>query len=315
MDSRVDKYYSNDSSDAEVISSSTRSGRNAKLYKQVYGKYGDLDNLPIEDNTDEIDMERLRELIEKSTKKKEEPERKINLNILEQKKRRIDEQRIYDINKILEKAKYENNKLKDTSTNIQKINRDILSTLQSSELSLEEIKRASEQYKKQQEYKQKKEINENITEEKLSMTRELKYQNLLQTEEDKEEVSSMEKENFFSSNDLSLDLFEDLKPTGNTIITKPIRDEDEVKVMPLNEDIRSGDTRDIDIIKTPKTDLEKNDFFTSSYEFSKKDFAVDEDFEDLKSKGGILKIILLILAIIVFVGVIVYFVGTYGLGL
>jgi hypothetical protein len=77
--------------------------------------------------------------------------------------------------------------------------------------------------------------------------------------------------------------------------------------------MHSSDTRDIDIIKSDKK--EDNDFFTSSYEFSKKDFTVDEDFEDLKNKGGITKIILLVLAITVFIGVIVYFIGTYGLGI
>ena len=41
-----------------------------------------------------------------------------------------------------------------------------------------------------------------------------------------------------------------------------------------------------------------NDFFTSSYEFSKKDFmAVDDDFSDLNRHGSILKIILLFLLI------------------
>lgn len=54
----------------------------------------------------------------------------------------------------------------------------------------------------------------------------------------------------------------------------------------------------------------ENDFFTSSYEFSDSDF-----FDDVEpKKNGILKIILLFLAVVVFAGVIAYFVINYGIG-
>lgn len=296
MESRSEKYYS-ETLNPQTVSYSTRSGRNARLYKQVSGKYEDLDNLPIDDNTDEIDMDKLKELVLHNQSPKEEKEFKNNLNVLEQRKRKIDEQRVYDINKILEKAKYENNKLKDhvPSSNTSKMGRSILSTLESNELSLEDIKMAHEEEKKRQQ-------KEKQLEEHLSMTRELKYQNLNLTEKST------------SNEDLSLDLFEDLKPTGNTIVTKPIKDSEVVETKAVREDFRSSDTRDIDIIK-PEQKSSENDFFTSSYEFSKNDFTIDDDFEDLKKKGGLWKILLLILAITVFVGVIVYFVGTYGLGI
>ena len=299
MESRSEKYYQEDSQQSSS-SNLTRSSRNSRLYKQVYGKYGDLDNLPIEDNTDEIDMEKLKELVSNSVPKREEHEIKQSLNILEQRKRQIDEQKIYDINKILEKAKYENNKLKEPTPSISKVNRNILSTLSSTEISVSEIKKASEKYEKQSILPE--------TEEQLSMTREIKYQNLAA-----ESHQNALMDNVMSDNDLSLDLFQDLKPTENTITTKPIK-ESEVPSSVVKEDFHSDDTRDIDIIKPPEN-TSNDDFFTSSYEFSKKDFAgADDDFYDTKKSGGILKIILLILAITVFIGVIVYFVGTYGLG-
>lgn len=304
MESRVEKYY-NEDNHYEVSSQATRSGRNVRLYKQVYGKYDDLDNLPIEDNTDEIDMERLKELVLSKHETKENIELKERLNVLEQKKRNIDEQRVYDINKILEKAKYENNKLKDT-TSIPKINRNILTTLQSSELSLAEIQKASESYQ----VKAEKTFKE--TEEQLSMTRELKYKNLEQQLELERQEEMPEKVS--GTSDLSLDLFEDLKPTGNTIVTKPIREEN-VEIKQVNG-FSSSDTSDIDIIKEEKKESDMdNDFFTSSYHFSKKDFASDDDFYDINKKSGLWKILFLLLAITVFVGVIVYFVGTYGLGI
>ena len=308
MASRVEKYYP-ESMEAETSTHSTRSSRNAKLYKNVYEKYGDLDNLPIEDNTNEIDMAKLRELVlSNDSSKNEVKEIKEHLNILEQRKRRIDEQKLYDINKILEKAKYENSKLKEPVTSVSKPQRDMLSTLQSTELSLEEIKKAKEKY--QEQFEQEFE-NNNSSEEVLSMTRELKYKNL----ELKQEQEIRDSNNS-TEGDLSLDLFEDLKPTGNTIITKPIKND---TCEMVKNDIRSGDTSDIDIIKevpySKNNQSTESDFFTSSYEFSKNDFADDEDFFDTPKKGGIFKIILLFLAIIIFIGVIVYFVGTYGLGI
>ena len=142
MDSRSNRYYAESDNDSIP---STRSNRNKKLYKEVYGKYNDLDNLPLEDNTDEIDMAKLKELV-LSEKTPKDNIVKENLNIIEQRKRNIDEQKVYDINKILEKAKYENDKLKETTQPAPRINKQILNTLQSTELSLEELKKASKNY-------------------------------------------------------------------------------------------------------------------------------------------------------------------------
>ena len=290
----------------------TRSSRNAKLYKQVYGSYDDLENLPLEDNTNEIDIAKLRELVLNNNTEKEKEILKDNLNILEQKKRRIDEQKLYDINKILENAKYENSKLKQTTSSVKKPRTDLLATLKSTELSLEEINEAKAKY---HEMLNKEEEN-STKEDDLSITREIKYKNLSDSVEDE---TNSDEDKKYNTNSLSLDLFEDLKPTGNTITTKPITSDlmNKIDTSKIESDIHSGDTRDIDIIKNVSYTKEKeSDFFTNAYEFSKKDFADEEDdFFDTPKRGGLLKIILLILAIIVFVGVIIYFIGTYGIGL
>ena len=290
----------------ENPSTPTRSSRNQRLYKEVYGRFDDLDNLPLEDNTDEIDMEKLKELVlmepSNQAKNYQQP-----TNIIEERKRNLDEQKIYDINKILEKAKYENDKLKDASPKqtTTQINKQILSTLQSTELSLEEIKKASQNYSAQEtreEVLQKKEPTLKETESNLSMTRELKYQNLMQSETNK-------------TADLSLDLFNDLKPTGNTIVTKPIQNEEEKSFSKVKTDFQSESSQDIDIIKSTPA-VKDSDFFTSSYEFSKKDFLpVDDDFSELNQKSSILKIILLFLMIFVVGGVLTYFILTYGIGM
>lgn len=288
MESRTELYASNNVS--------TRSARNARLYKELYGKYDDLNNLPLEDNTDEIDMEKLQEIIRKNTAPKRREVEK-HLNIPERRKRNIDEQRIYDINKILEKAKYENNKLKESNYS-SKIDTSILSTLQSREISLKEINETSNLHNKE---------DEPQTADDLSMTRELKFKGLSE-----ETTPNLLMENVMPNNDLSLDLFENLRPTENTITTKPIKNSNS---KPIEEntnikevDVHSGDTKDIDIIKKGKT--AENDFFTSSYEFSKNDFLIDEP----EKQTGIFKIILLFLLIIIISGVIAYFVLNYGIG-
>ena len=296
MESRIDKFSN------EVTPS--RSARNARLYKEVYGKYDNLNNLPLEDNTDEIDMNKLQEILDKSDidKYRRKQEETRQHNVIEQRKRNIDEQRLYDINKILEKAKYENNKLKDVDDN-SKIDTSILSTLQKREISVDEL---NEIYKEE---KRKEEESSKIDED-LSMTRELKFKGL--SEETKNSNPLLE--HVMPNNDLSLELFEDLKPTENTIITKPVvpkKEDTKTNKYILTEkiDVHSGDTSDIDIIKLPEKEEDNNDFFTNTYEFK------DKDFLDGSTKSSnILKIILLFLAIIVFAGVIAYFVITYGIG-
>lgn len=293
MDKRESKYYMTNN----YSTNNTRSSRNANLYREVESKYGDLDNLPIEDNTNEIDMEKLRELVSNSTTSREKEQMRENLNILEQKKRQIDEQKVYDINKILEKAKYENSKLKEPIKQVSKPRNDLLKTLGSTELSLEEIEKAK------REYQQRNMKKNTYIEESLSITREIKYKDLIEEKD--------------TNTNSSFDLFDDLKGTENTITTKPITSDIDVKEITNNipSDIHSGDTRDIDIIKdTPTTS--SDDFFTNVYEFSKKDFQEnDDDFFDEPKKGGCLKIILLVLSIFMFVGVIIYFISKYGQGI
>ena len=305
MESRAEKYYTDDYIANDSSLNSSRSSRNSRLYRQVYGRYGDLDNLPIDDNTDEIDMDKLKELVSNINKKEDStPPDGYNFDILETKKRNIDEQKVYDINKLLEKAKYENNKLKEPKSNSIKVSRNILSTLESNDLSIDEIRKACQKYENDK-------INvypnqDNLTSDnELAMTRELKYQTRkISTDPLIEQV--------MPNNDLSLDLLSDLKPTGDTIITEPIKENKNI----VNREVDSknlNDTSDIDVIKKDK-DMDM-DFFTSSYHFSKKDFASDDDFLDKSRSGSVWKIIMLIIFIIIFAGVIFYFVKTYGLGL
>lgn len=280
MESRSNKYSFVDNEEI----TSTRSDRNARLYREVYGKYDTSGNLPLEDNTNEIDMYQLEKILHDNSSRKEREEITRKLDVLEPKKRNIDKNRVYDINRMLEKAKDENSKLKETSS-FPKINTSILSTLQNRDVDLDEVSVLEVDHSK---------------EDDLSMTRELKFKGLSDEVKDNALIK-----NVMPDNDLSLELFQDLKPTEDTIVTKPVHP----KKMDKNEeiDLHSGDTKDIDIIKNNSE--KDNDFFTNTYEFSEKDFLEDE------KRSGIFKIILLFLAVLVFVGVIVYFILTYGFGI
>ena len=321
MESRIKKNLIDKTSiDNKVLE--TRSSRNAKLYRDVYGDYDELDNLPVEDNTNEIDIKKLKELVLGSEQPEDTKQLKENLNILEQRKRMIDEQKIYDINKILEKAKYENNKLKEPPKPVSSTKNNLLTTLGSKELSLEEINKAKKIY--QEQLNRNKHLKD--LEESLEVTKEIKFKDINKLENETKPDETINTQNIFDTNSLSLDLFGELKPTENTIITKPIvMDEyDETKynhkpdLSDIKSDIHSGDTRDIDIIKDPppvNPVNNSNEFFTNVYEFSKNDFAEsEEEFIEMPKSNGIFKIFLLILAIIIVIGVIIYFVGTYGLG-
>lgn len=298
-------------SEKDVCNYPSRSSRNSKLYREVYGKYEDSDNLPLDDNTDEIDMEKLRELVYNSESRYEYRELRDDLDIIDVRKRNIDTERVHDINKILEKAKYENNKLKEPVINTSR-NRSILSTLQMKAIG-EDIDECYQEI-----VTKSYEDNDNIY-----MTREFKFKEL--NDKIAELNSNPLLDNVMEDSELSLDLFEDLKPVGDTIITEPIVDKEEKTYNnDYKGDMYSSDTSDIDVIKdmpksNPKTNKSvEEDFFTNSYSFSNKDFNSnnnDEEFFDEKTNSGsVLKIILLLLAIAVFIFVIVYFVMTYGIG-
>ena len=57
MESRMEKYYKED------LSEFNRIKKNEKLYKDISSEISELDNLPIPDNSNEIDINGLREIV------------------------------------------------------------------------------------------------------------------------------------------------------------------------------------------------------------------------------------------------------------
>ena len=311
MNSRMEKYYNE-------MPMTRRTSRNKELYKEVYGNYSSLENLPIADNTNEIDMEQLQEIVKRENVKqmpKEETSHMIATKIKEE----DDPYKVYDINKILEQAK-SNYRPKEEKKIVSPTYK-FLSTLESNELPVTEVKKALE--------------DENTDKEELYMTRELKFKDKrLEVTKEIDTIKEEQQEKEYDSS--PLDLFEDLKPDGNTFISEPVKVEkdsifsnseiDDAEEKPIIKEIPSTNTKeeknikDINVIKeetfkNANNNID-NDFYTSSYKFSKKDFIDDDDnFLDITKKShSVIKVILLLIAIFALTTVIYYFISKYGIG-
>ena len=243
MESRMEKYYEVD------IEEFQRSKKNANLYKEVYGSYGDFEDLPIPENTNEIDIENLKSLVgSKNLKIKEQFENRESF--LEEEAIDISKvEKVYDINTLLEKAKEENAKIKKEVP----INKNIPNYL----ANLESDKNTKEIILKY----------DGDNDDDMPIVSEVKYS-----------TSKIDLENnSINTSTLSLDILSDLKPTGNTLISEPIKEQLE------------------------ELENEKKDFYDDNLKFSKEDFAADDDEEGelfYEEKDNIfLKILFIIIAL------------------
>ena len=105
MESRMEKYY------RENPEYYKRSKRNAGLYKDIDNNINDLENLPIPDNSNEIDINGLKQIISSRDeyRKAKDMGRTITRKSVEEEPRE-EKRRVYDINVLLETAKNEVNK-------------------------------------------------------------------------------------------------------------------------------------------------------------------------------------------------------------
>lgn len=290
----------------------TRTTKNANLYKEVYGNYTGLENLPIADNTNEINMEDLQEIVKSS---ETIPKRQIITEEQEEliTARKEEEQRDYDINKIIEKAK-STRQIKEEKKPVSQTYK-FLTTLESQELPVTKVQSAYTKIPNEEPKEEK---------EELYMTRELKFH-------DKQLEVTREIKLMNEEDSSPLDLLQDLKPDGNSFIAEPIKvEKDSIfateeepldNKRPIVQKIppKEKQEEDINIIKQEvlkETSTIDNDFYTSSYKFSKKDFIDDDDdfYEKPKKSFGVLKVILLLIAIFALTTVIYYFINKYGMG-
>lgn len=274
MESRMDKYYREDDPRMK------RSSKNARLYQEVYNNYDNLDNLPIPDNTNEIDRVELERMVKGDSE--ESKIRREDKYIYQEEQIKNDKQapgnKIHDINMLLENAKKENEKLKENDTFDSEIstNYKLLSTLENKILTKDDIELHQNKY------------NNNCQEVEQS---ELKYQTKrISVDPNINQIITHD-----TTSSLSLDILSDLKPNDDNVDSS---ENDLIKPSAIPDD----------------TDIVNNDstFYTDTYSFSNKDF--DDDFElDGQNEHFVLKIIFLILIILVCMAIIFYFISNYGI--
>lgn len=106
MESRMEKYYKDD------LSSFNRSKKNQDLYKDISKEISDLENLPIPDNSNEIDIDGLKEIISSRDEYRKSKELSKTFTsekpLIEEPKK--EKNKVYDINVLLENAKNEVNR-------------------------------------------------------------------------------------------------------------------------------------------------------------------------------------------------------------
>ena len=247
MESRMEKYYK------ENPEYYKRSKRNEALYRDITRDMNDLDNLPIPDNSNEIDIDGLKQIIssrDEYRKAKDMGRTVTRERVVEEPKE--DKRRVYDINVLLETAKNEVNKNNEVEGK-KLINANFLTDLDDANVPSNDLVEVSE-----------------VT-------------------------SENEKEKEVSNTDsLPLDILVDLKGTDNTVVTDPIV-KDEVTMI---EKIKDGET-----------------FYSGSFNFTKKDFADEEDddnFFEEKSHTG-LKLFFLIIGLVLLATVIYLAITKYVL--
>lgn len=247
MESRMEKYYK------ENPEYYKRSKRNEALYRDITRDMNDLDNLPIPDNSNEIDIDGLKQIIssrDEYRKAKDMGRTITRERVVEEPKE--DKRRVYDINVLLETAKNEVNKNNEVEGK-KLINANFLTDLDDANVPSNDLVEVSEV------------TSENGKEKEVSNT-----------------------------DSLPLDILVDLKGTDNTVVTDPIV-KDEVTMI---EKIKDGET-----------------FYSGSFNFTKKDFADEEDddnFFEEKSHTG-LKLFFLIIGLVLLIAVIYLAITKYVL--
>lgn len=189
MESRMEKYYKED------LSTFERSRKNEKLYKEVSREISDLDNLPIPENSNEIDMDGLKQIIssrDEYRKSKELERTFVSKKPLVEEEEPPKRDKIYDINILLENAKNELNR-SNAVENKRLINANFLTTLEEANIP----------------------NNTDAMEVSIPMT--------------------AEKTKTSNTNSLPLDILMDLKGTDNTVVTDPIVKEEVTMVKKIKD--------------------------------------------------------------------------------
>lgn len=265
MASRMDRYN-------ESKNNITRSAKHQNMYNSISSSnYLNYEKLPVSSNVNEIDINTLKKIAtnrDEYRKLKElEDTMVIKRNKIIERKEEVKEEKIRDINELIEKARGEREKLMGVQEKISNTHYNFLNSLE-----------ANEDYEKLEKEKQK-ELD------KLEMTRQYKFQTKRLNENPTiEQIMS-------DTAKLSLEILEDFKPSDNTVVTKPVSEEEK---------------RNYEIKEMDKKEEKDSDFYSNTYTFSKKDFFGDGELDESKKSNIVWKVILVILTIVIIVLATIY---------
>ena len=191
MESRMERYDEVDINDYQ------RSKKNATLYKEIYGNYSDLEDLPIPENTNEIEIDSLNSIVGSRVSKRKEEVKNQDYELEDLEDNHEDSEKVYDINELLEKAKVENAKVKKEVT----VNKNIPNYL----ANLESDKSTKDIISKY----------DGNDDDDMPIIKEVVIE---------EEVNDKK-----GDSTLSLDILSDLKPSGNTLVSEPMITEENIE--------------------------------------------------------------------------------------
>lgn len=191
MESRMERYDEVDINDYQ------RSKKNATLYKEIYGNYSDLEDLPIPENTNEIEIDSLNSIVGSRVSKRKEEVKSQDYKLEDLDENFDETEKVYDINELLEKAKVENAKVKKEVT----VNKNIPNYL----ANLESDKSTKDIISKY----------DGNDDDDMPIVKEVVIE---------EEVNDKK-----GDSTLSLDILSDLKPSGNTLVSEPMITEEDIK--------------------------------------------------------------------------------------
>ncbi len=191
MESRMERYDEVDINDYQ------RSKKNATLYKEIYGNYSDLEDLPIPENTNEIEIDSLNSIVGSRVSKRKEEVKNQDYELEDLEDNHEDSEKVYDINELLEKAKVENAKVKKEVT-VNKNMPNYLANLESDKSTKDIISKY-----------------DGNDDDDMPIVKEVVIE---------EEVNDKK-----GDSTLSLDILSDLKPSGNTLVSEPMITEEDIK--------------------------------------------------------------------------------------
>lgn len=305
MSLKVDDY-SNDTT------FQSRSERNSELYKQIskveLEDYEVKSNATVigDNNGNSIDVEKIKSILD--THYKDVPKRnsmKIESEYDLEDKKSIFETKEYDINTVIDRAKED--KIEDyneeRNKKLHNTQFDILSNLNiEDELDDEVNSKSTSNPTKLQELIDTIALNEkDIENAKMK---------LMSQKGEKEDTDDMN----------PLDMFEDLKGSGDTQVLEGLQEEtenfiDEISKTTNVKKVKKESIKDVDVEENDiddedneKTSEIDKSFYTKSNDFSEKDY---EDFSDVEGKSSIFMRIIIIILLVVFAAGIVILVKQF----